>query len=53
MNHDNLLSLYSGSYCGLLEEIKQMNEVLKHSEAHITKTANEAAHVSIIVGKLR
>ena len=22
-----------------------MNEVLKHSEAHITKTANEAAHV--------
>ena len=22
-----------------------MNEVLKHSEAHITKTANESAHV--------
>jgi len=30
----------------LLEEIKHMNEVLKHSEAHITKTAYEYANVS-------
>ena len=53
LNHDNLLSLHSGSHRDLLEEIKQMNEVLRHSEAHITKTANEATHVSTIVGQLR
>ena len=35
----------SGSLVGLVREIKQMNDVLKHSEAHITKTANESAHV--------
>ena len=37
----------SGSLVGLVREIKQMNEVLKHSEAHITKTANESAHVRV------
>ena len=50
--HDHLLSLHSGSRGDLLEEIKQMNEVLKHSEAHITKTANEATHVRTIVTQI-
>ena len=35
----------SGTPGDLLTEIKQMNDVLKHSEACITKTANESANV--------
>ena len=37
----------TGSHGDLLEEIKQMIEVLKHSETHILKTANESAHVRV------
>ena len=36
-----------GSSGELLEEIKQMIEVLKHSETHVIKTANDSAHVRI------
>ena len=36
---------HSGTPGDLLTEIKQMNDVLKHSEARITKTANESANV--------
>lgn len=42
----SFLTVHTKSSLGdLLEEIKHMNEVLKHSKAHITKTANEYANV--------
>ena len=45
----SILTLLSGSHGDLLEEIRQMIEVLKHSETHILKTANESAHVRMTV----
>ena len=38
---------HSGSCSSLLKWIKRISKVLKHSEAHITKTANESAHVRV------
>ena len=43
----------SGSHGDLLEEIRQMIEVLKHSETHILKTANESAHVRVMALRLQ
>ena len=45
---NNYLNPNSGSHGDLLEQIRQMIEVLKHSETHILKTANESAHVRVI-----
>ena len=37
---------HPGSQSALLEEVRQLCDVLIHSEIHITKTVNEDAHVS-------
>ena len=43
-------TLLSGSHGDLLKEIREMIETLKHSEAHILKTANESSHVRVTAG---
>ena len=40
-------TLLSGSPGDLLTEIREMIETLKHSEAHILKTANESTDVRV------
>lgn len=39
---------WNGTKTDLLEELKQMNEVLAHSEGHLTKLVGEAAHMTIV-----
>ncbi len=39
---------WNGTRTDLLEELRQMNEVLAHSEGHLTKLVGEAAHKPIV-----
>ena len=45
---NNYLNSNTGSHGDLLEEIREMIDVLKHSETHILKTDNETAHVRVM-----
>ena len=42
---NELRDKWTGSLAQLLEEVMQMNDVLKHSETHITKIINDASQV--------
>ena len=43
---DQLPAQYQGSMSQLLSELKGLNDILLHAEAHLVKTANEQARVS-------